>query len=227
LLTWRVTNLLLLVSIFAVFYAIAWESSTRRYLKGFSDAVIPAGASTEEKIQAILDWMSHGPARLRSSFAAARQDRDPTETLNYDSLLRVCGTATNAFINLANSAGLPSRRLLLLNANQGAKHVDAEVLVDGRWIIVDPAFRVILRTPDGNTLTTEQLMAPAIFLAATQNIPGYDPSYDFARTTHVRTARLGLIGTSVQKLLDFLLPKWQDSVAISLWSASPWPRLLQ
>ena len=59
-------------------------------------------------------------------------------------------------------------------------------------------------------------MSPAIFLAATQNIPGYDPSYDFARTTHVRTARLGLIGTSVQKLLDSLLPKWQDSVAISL-----------
>ena len=123
---------------------------------------------------------------------------------------------TNAFVNLANSAGLPSRRLLLLNANQGAKHVDAEVLVNRRWTVVDPAFRVILRTPDGNTLTREQLMSPAVFLAATQNIPGYDPSYDFARTTHVRTARLGLIGTSVQKLLDSLLPKWQDSVALSL-----------
>jgi len=32
----------------------------------------------------------------------------------------------------------------------------------------------------------------------------------------VRTARLGLIGTSVQKFLDYLLPNWQDSVAISL-----------
>ena len=61
-----------------------------------------------------------------------------------------------------------------------------------------------------------QLLLPAVFLAATQNIPGYGPKYNFERTTHVRTARLGLIGTLVQKVLDSLLPEWQDSVAISL-----------
>jgi hypothetical protein len=55
-----------------------------------------------------------------------------------------------------------------------------------------------------------------VFLAATQNIPRYDPCYSFERTTHVRTARLGLIGTPVQKILDSLLPQWQDAVAISL-----------
>jgi hypothetical protein len=59
-------------------------------------------------------------------------------------------------------------------------------------------------------------VSPALFLAASQNIPGYDPSYTFERTTHVRTARLGLIGTLVQKILDSLLPEWQDSIAISL-----------
>jgi hypothetical protein len=32
-------------------------------------AVIPAAGSPEEKIQAILDWMAHGPARLRSGSA--------------------------------------------------------------------------------------------------------------------------------------------------------------
>jgi hypothetical protein len=128
----------------------------------------------------------------------------------------VCGTATNAFINLAASGGLPARRILLLNANQGAKHVDAEVLVNGRWIVVDPGFRTILRTRDGSTLTKDQLASPAVFLAVTQNIPRYDPDYSFERTTHVRTARLGLMGTPVQKILDSLLPQWQDSVAISL-----------
>jgi hypothetical protein len=70
--------------------------------------------------------------------------------------------------------------------------------------------------PDGNTLTRDQLVSPAVFLAATQNIPRYDPGYSFERTTHVRTARLGFIGTPVQKILDSLLPEWQDSVAISL-----------
>ena len=86
----------------------------------------------------------------------------------------------------------------------------------GRWIVVDPGFRTILRTRDGNPLTRDQLASPAMFLAATQNIPRYDPSYSFERTTHVRTARLGLIGTLVQKVLDSLLPEWQDSVGISL-----------
>ena len=188
---WYFVNALLLVSIFAAVYATAWEYSTRRYLKGFSDAIIPAAASPEEKIQAILDWMAHGPARLWSGSVGSAQDRDPTDTLNYDSLLRVCGTATNAFINLADSGGLPARRILLLNSDQGAKHVDAEVLVKGRWIVVDPGFRAILRTRDGNTLTRDQLVSPAVFLAATQDIPRYDPSYTFERTTHVRTARLG------------------------------------
>jgi hypothetical protein len=59
-------------------------------------------------------------------------------------------------------------------------------------------------------------VSPAMFLAATQNIPRYDPGYTFERTTHVRTARLAFIGTLVQKILDSLLPQWQDSVAISL-----------
>jgi hypothetical protein len=122
--TWYFVNALLLVSIFAAVYATVWEYSTRRYLKGFSDAIIPAAASPEKKIQAILNWMAHGPARPRSGFVGSAQDRDPTDTLNYDSLLRVCGTATNAFINLADSGGLPARRILLLNSDQGAKHVD-------------------------------------------------------------------------------------------------------
>jgi hypothetical protein len=121
LLAWFVTNLLLRLSFFAAFYAIAWEYSTQRYLKGFSDAVIPAAASPEEKVQAILDWMAHGPARLRSGLVGSAQDRDPTDKLNYDSLLRVCSTATNAFINLAASGGLPARRILLLKLGPGRK----------------------------------------------------------------------------------------------------------
>ena len=87
--------------------------------------------------------MAHGPSRLPVTPAGVTQDRDPTDTLNYASLLKVCGSATNAFINLADSSGLSSRRLLLVNADGGAKHVVAEVLINGRWIVVDPSFRTI------------------------------------------------------------------------------------
>jgi Transglutaminase-like superfamily len=211
-----IINFLFLSALFGVVWTTVWEYSTRRYLKGFSDAIIPATASPEEKIQSILDWISRGPSRLTSGFAMPQQDRDPTDTLNYQSLLRVCGTATNAFINLANSGGLPARRILLLDAYRRAKHVDAEVLVNGHWIVVDPAFRAVLRGPNGRTLTREQLADPAVFAAATRNIPKYDPGYSFESTAHVRISRIGLIGRPLRSVLHFLAPGWGGSATMSL-----------
>ena len=213
---WYCVNALLLVSVFGAIYMTAWEYSTRRYLKGFSDAVIPETAPPEQRIQSILSWMSSPAAQLTPAFVGEPSDRNPIDTLNFQALLRVCGTATNAFVNLAVSNGLASRRLLLLDSYFATKHVDAEVLVDGRWIVVDPAFRLILRSPDGKTLTQEELAVPAVFAAATRNIPHYDPSYSFERTTHVRLARLGVIAGPIQRVLGSLIPGWDQSVMISL-----------
>ena len=144
---------------------------TRRYLKGFSDAIVPASAPPVEKIESVLAWMAHGPARLPDGPSPNVPDRDPTDTLNYDALLRVCGTATNAFINLMDTGDVPVRRLLLVDAKQNTKHVVAEVLVDRRWIIVDPAYRRIMRDNKGDTLTREQLTNPVTFNAVTAKIP--------------------------------------------------------
>ena len=169
---WYLVNALLVVAVAASLYSIGWEFSTRRYLKGFSDAIVPATAPGDEKVQAILNWMAHGPARLPYGPSPAVPDRDPTDTLNYDALLQVCGTATNAFINLTSTGNLSVRRLLLVDSNMLTKHVVAEVLVDGRWIIVDPAYRLVLRDAQGHTLTREDLTDPKTFAEATQNIPG-------------------------------------------------------
>ena len=215
-LVWQAVNLVVVAAIFGAIYTTLWEYSTRRYLKGFSDAVIPEMAPPEQKIQSILSWMSSPAAQLTPVFVGEASDRNPIDTLNFKALLQVCGTATNAFVNLAVSNGLAARRILLLDSHSGTKHVDAEVLVNRRWIVVDPAFRVILRSPEGATLTKDQLAVPAIFSSATQNIPRYDPSYSFERTAHVRVARLGLIGTLAQRALDSLIPGWDDSVTISL-----------
>src|SRR5262250_2220344 len=131
LLTWYGVNFLLIVAVVAGAYTTAWEYSTRRYLKGFSDAIIP-DTPVEEKIQSILNWMSSPAAQLTPVFVGEPSARNPIDTLNFQALLRVCGTATNAFVNLAVSNGLASRRLLLLDSYFATKHVDAEVLVDGR-----------------------------------------------------------------------------------------------
>ena len=46
---WYVVNILLILAILLVAYSAAWEYSTRRYLKGFSDAIVPASSLDEEK----------------------------------------------------------------------------------------------------------------------------------------------------------------------------------
>ncbi len=216
LVAWYALNFVLVVATLAAASCVVWEYSTRRYLKGFSDAIIPFTATPEEKIEAILNWMANGPNRYTSGPALATTDRNPTDTLNYNSLLQVCGTATNAFINLADSGGLAARRLLLLDSRRTTKHVVAEVLINGRWIVVDPAFRALLRGANGQLLSSEELADPAVFAAATRKIPHYDADYTFDLTSHVRMTRLRYLGLPLRKALDRLLPGWEDSTTMSL-----------
>jgi hypothetical protein len=214
---WYLVNAALTVAVVLAVYSIGWEYSTRRYLQGFSDAVIPASATDENKVQAILGWMAHGPARQAVGGPdASVPDRDPTETLNYEALLQVCGTATNAFVNLADSGGLEARRVLLLDSRSLTKHVTAEILVDGRWIVVDPAYRVILRGSDGGTLTVTDLSNPATFTIATQRIPNYNSDYTYDRTTHIRFGRLKFIGAPFFAILNRVVPGWAESSTVSL-----------
>jgi Transglutaminase-like superfamily len=213
---WYAGNVLLVLSILVSAYSGAWEYSTRRFLKGFSDAVVPEPASAQEKVEAILNWMAHGPARREKGPDLSSPDRNPTDTLNYASLLRICGSATNAFINLAKSAGLPARRLLLFDSHWRTTHVVAEALVDRRWIVVDPAFRTVLRGADGQPLTRQELADPAVRATATKGIKGYSSEYTFDRTAHVRWARMGFVGLPLQRVFNWLLPAWEDSTAVSL-----------
>jgi hypothetical protein len=205
-------NSLLLASVLLAAYGAVWEYSTRRYLKGFSDAIIPASSSPEKKVAAILAWMAQGPQRQAEAADDEPEDRDPVDTLNYQELLRVCGTATNAFVNLAASGGIETRRLLLLGPDWNAKHVVAEVHMGGGWFIVDPSFHAILRDNRGRLLTRVQLADPGILREATQYIPDYDPGYNYQRTTHVRLARIPLMGRFLPKILNSVLPDWEESI---------------
>src|SRR5713226_6146463 len=84
------------------------------------------------------------------------------------------------------------RRLLLLTPSQTTKHVVAEVLVDGRWVIVDPAFRVAFRDSNGRLLTRQDLRVPAVLAQARQNIPKYSAEYTYENFAHVRLKRIPL-----------------------------------
>ncbi len=209
---WFAVNILLAVSFAAMLYSVAWEFSTRSYLKGFSDAIIPASDNSEQKVEAILQWMANGPARRNVADPGILDGRNPKETLNVQRLLEVCGTATNAFVNLAQSSGLHARRLLLLDSSGFSKHVVVEVLIGDQWIIVDPSYHFIPRLPDGQFATRAEMMNPDIFRAATLSIPYYPAIYTYENTVHVRLARIPFIGRRLRGIFNFFWPSWEEKI---------------
>jgi hypothetical protein len=214
---WWAVNLLFAASLVCLAYAAAREWAVRQYLHGFSDAVVSASASPDQKIDAILNWMKAGPTRSVAAKPDELSPRDPENRLNYRQLLTVCGSATNAFLNLSRSSGLQSRRLLLLTPDRKTKHVVAEVLVDRRWIVVDPSFRVVMRDSGGRALTRKELQIPATFREATSIVPNYPADYSYDRYAHVRLARLPLDGFHLRKLLESVLPGWDETLDWSLF----------
>jgi len=213
---WRGVNVALVAALLALVYSAGWEYSVRRYLMGFSDAIIPANATPEQRVEAILDWMREGPPRSADPTPGGLAIRDPETTLNYQQLLGVCGTATNAFLNLARTSDLQVRRLLLLSADRTAKHVVAEVLINGRWIVVDPTYRTVMRNAKGEMLTRKELQDPQVFAEASAKIPGYPAAYNYDKFAHVRVARLPLDGLRLRGFLDRVLPLWDEQVDWSL-----------
>jgi len=209
---WFAVNALLFFSLVAVLYGAGWEFSTRSYLKGFSDAIIPASDDPEQKIEAILQWMAHGPVRRSAADPGGLAARNPEDTLNVQQLLEVCGTATNAFVNLAQSDGLRARRLLLLDQYGQSKHVVVEVLLGNRWVVVDPSHHFILRLPDGHFPTRTELKDPAILRAATQSMPTYPVIYTYESAVHVRLARIPWIGRRLRVIFNFIWPSWEEAI---------------
>jgi hypothetical protein len=209
---WWSCNLLLIVTVVSLVYAGGWELSLRRYLSGFSDAIVPVTATPAQKMEAILGWMRSGPQRPLAVDPMVLSLRDPEATLNYQQLLAVCGSATNAFLNLSESTGLKARRLLLLSPERVTKHVVAEVQVDEKWIVVDPAYRLIMRDAKGRFVTRKDLQDPQVFAQATSQLPNYPPEYTYERFAHVRLSRLPLIGFGLHRVLDAIYPGWEESL---------------
>jgi hypothetical protein len=209
-------NLLLVAAVILSLYAGFREYSVRQYLDGFSDAIVPNVMPEDQKLEAILDWMRAEPSRAVSINPDALPKRDPEMTLTYKQLLGVCGTATNAFLNLARSSDVRARRLLLLGPDGNTKHVVAEVLVNGRWIVVDPTYRFIMKDAAGRYLTRQELQNPAVFAQAISASPNYPHEYTYDYVAHVRLSRVPLVGQSLRRLFDATLPGWEEDIDWSL-----------
>jgi len=212
---WR-TNLFLILALAGTVGWGVWEFATRQYLKGFSDAIVSEAAAPQQKAEAILASMSNGPPRLEAQDPAVVSPRNPQDIWNYRQLLQVCGTATNAFLNLGRSAGLNTRRLLLLTPDRNVKHVVVELEVAGRWVIVDPAYRTFLKDANGTLLTRKDLQNPKIFHQPTSQLLGYLSAYTYERFAQVRLAALPFESSKLRQILDSVFPNWDELVDWSL-----------
>ena len=213
---WWVSNTLLAVALVATIWSGVSEFFIRQYLKGFSNAIVLEAASPQQKVEAILAWMSKGPPRLDAEHRENLSPRDSLDTLNFQQLLEVCGTPTNAFLYLSRSAGLETRRLLLLTPELTTKHVVAEVHLDDHWVIVDPTYRVLMKDARGNLLTRKDLQNPGTLREATSALPDYHPEYTYERCAHVHLTALPFHGARVQRLVDRLFPGWDEYLDWSL-----------
>ena len=182
--------------------------------RGFSDAIVPGGhASGAGGSDPALD--ESGPPRLAATNLDDLSIRDPQTTLNYRQLLNVCGSATNAFLNFARSADLHTRRLLFLTPDHKTKHVVAEVLIDDRWVIVDPTYRVMMSDTKGHLLTRKDLQIPAIFEQATGVVPNYPRVYNYDQFGTCRIGRFPFGGFGARPA-GRVSPGWEESLDWSL-----------
>ncbi|MGA9389760.1 MAG: hypothetical protein WBV69_04865, partial [Candidatus Sulfotelmatobacter sp.] len=143
-------------------------------------------------------------------------------------LLKICGSASNAFINLGEAVGLKTRRLLLLNTAGNSKHVVVEVQWGNRWAVVDPSSRAVFRDGSGRPLTKEELRDPEVFKDAISRIPGYNPDYTFERTVHLHLTRIPVLGDFLRHSLTSLLPRWEEAVNWGYLPEHPslWPIMM-
>lgn len=224
------TSALVIAAFALLVYGLAWTYSTHRYLKGFADAIIPLEGSPQERAEALLKWFRHEPERNNPAFAGREllRDRDPVNIVQNARLLKACGSASNAFMNLADVAGLKARRLLLLDRSGGTMHVVAEVQWGDRWVVVDPRLARVFEDSSGRALTKEELRDPAVFRDAISRMPGYSPMYTFERTVHLHLQRLPLLGGLLRRTLDRLIPGWEEAVDWGYFPENPslWPILV-
>ncbi|HXW14069.1 MAG TPA: hypothetical protein VEN79_06135, partial [Terriglobia bacterium] len=205
-------------------YSVAWNFSTRTYLRGFADAIVPLAGSPEEKTEALLEWFRRETRRIDPPAPASTglmRDRDPVNIVQNARLLKVCGSATNAFMNLAHAAGLNVRRLLLLDQSGNVMHVVAEVQWGERWVVINPQQGLVFKDHMGRGLTKDELRDPQVFSDAISRMPRYDPQYTFRDTIHIRLKRIPIVGKYLRGVLDCFAPGWEEAINWTYFPENP------
>jgi hypothetical protein len=190
----------------------AREYSVRKYLSGFSEAVVPEAAAAREKVEAVLAWMSNGPPRLEANDGKILSPHDPTDSPAtaggvwkrygcFPEPVAQCGTGDAAAVAAHTRTDCRAR------GSRGAAR---------RWIIVGPTYRVMLNDAQGNPLTRKDLHNPATFLEATSQIPKCLPEDNYEDYVPVRLSSVPLHRFHIREQIDRFFPGWDEYLGCSL-----------
>ena len=136
-------------------------------------------------------------------------------------LLKICGSASNAFMNLAVAAGLKVRRLLLLDKSGNVMHVVAEVQWGDRWVVVNPQQGLVFKDHLGRGLTKEELRDPEVFRDAISRMPGYSPSTLLSTPFTFVWNEFPFWVSHLRRVLDRFAPGWEEAINWAYFPENP------
>ncbi len=203
----------LILSLCILAYCALWNHSLSTYLDGVASAISGPNEPPLAKVENILAWLKRRQEVLPQVPISLSRQRDVARIMNDQEALKVCGFASFLFVNIAKKSNLKARRLLLLRQNGGAGHIVVEVLLDGRWVIADPAFTRLLRDSEGRLLTKEQLKDAALLNQAMKGIPSDLLAFSYERPVYIRLERVPGLGRFLRHGLSSLSPRWEEKTA--------------
>ena len=170
----------------------AWHLANKRL---FSEYVRRVDAGRTYEASARFDYYIQYVARniknprrdeLRPWWVRAYYDFNPlhpgaADVIRWGSDYRGgCGSHSYVLIALLKNHGIEARPLFILDDAGHSIHTVVEAHLGGRWVVGDPSFGITYRRRDGQLATKEELGAdPALFLAQTRSVPGYNPEYNY------------------------------------------------
>ena len=116
-----------------------------------------------------------------------------------------CDQLAHILATLYWSAGYPSRLFMLRSAEGISNHTVTQVQVRGRWILVDPSYKILFRDPQGRFMTVEDLGTYPEVLSAYGSHGAYSLTQeDFWRGRVFRTLPYTSIGNGLMKIAQRL-----------------------
>lgn len=129
-----------------------------------------------------------------------------------------CDQLAHVLATLYWSAGYPSRLLMLRNLQGVSIHTVTEVRVQGRWVVVDPYFRMLPQTPEGRLAGVEDIVAHPELLQAYRKEGMVLTPAEFQRGTVFTTAPYASFGQLLERWASWSRQSRQPHQRFS-WSA--------